>query len=387
MSSTRVYYLFTFFHRFALGATCTLYVPWLHSIGLSLAQIAILNSIFWASVILLELPTGMLADGRGRGFSVTMGATFWGLGALLYSTVSSFAGAVVAEIVLSLGAAFISGALSAWIADAKDRTQPLRHVYAHGTFLTGVATILGALLAVPVTLYSFPSAFWLIKAFFCLLSGAVAWRFMRTGEPERTMTEFQALRHAWAHLRRSSSLRWAIAVQASMGLFGAFNMYWALLLLTRLSEYAISWVWALMYSALALAGYLVRSRHGAGLHGATGMVLSLLLGGLPMMLFGALPGTVAWLLLLIVHEVGRGSFAPFADAYVAEQVESGYRATYGSLQSFIGSLGMVATLLASSLYMSIYDSDPETILRWWLWVGLAATIGSALLWRLRPHRA
>lgn len=384
MRSTSVFYGFTFFHRLAMGATCTLYIPWLTAIGLSFSQIALLNAIFWTSTLLLELPTGMLADGRGRGFSVTVGTLFWGLGGLFYSTVSGFSGAVMAEITLSLGAAFVSGALNAWIADAKDRKEPLRKVYAHATFLGGLAMVVSPLIAVMLTQATFPSAFWVMEGSLALVASFIGWRFMFSNEPEHTLSEFEALRHAWAHLRRSSSLRWAIAVQASMGLFGAFNMYWTLLLVTRFSAMQISWIWAVMYGSLALAGWLVRSRHGAGLHGATGMILALAAGGVPMFLFGVLPYTVAWLVLMIVHEVGRGAFSPFADSYVAEQVESGYRATYGSLQSFIGSLGMVATLLASSLYMSLHDSDPATILQWWFWIGLMATVLSIVLWRLRP---
>ncbi|MEK7094875.1 MAG: hypothetical protein AAB886_02095, partial [Patescibacteria group bacterium] len=268
--------------------------------------------------------------------------------------------------------------------DAKDRTEPLRRVYAHGTFITGVATVLGAVITVPITLATTSSAFWLVKAVFCLIATFIAYRWMTSSEPERTMSEFEALKHAFAHLKSSPSLRWAIGVQASTGLFGAFNMYWALVLLTKINEIQLSWVWALMYSALALAGWLVRSKHGAGLSGSTGMLLSLALGGIPMMLFGIAPTTIVWLILLVAHEVGRGSFEPFVAAYVAERVESGYRATYGSLQSFIGSLGMVLTLIVSALHMSAYDSNLETILNWWLWIGLTTTVVTAILWRFRP---
>ncbi|NQV90113.1 hypothetical protein HQ487_01760 [Candidatus Uhrbacteria bacterium] len=76
MSATRTYYVFTAFIYIGLGATVTAYTPFLQSIGLSLSQIALVNAIFWSVIILSELPTGMLADGRSRAYSLKLGGTF-----------------------------------------------------------------------------------------------------------------------------------------------------------------------------------------------------------------------------------------------------------------------------------------------------------------------
>lgn len=372
ISSTRVYYTFTFLHRFGLGATMTLYVPWLHAIGLSYAQISLINAIYWASVLFFELPTGMLADGRGRGWSVTVGSGIYALGGLAYAQATGFSSAVVAEIILSVGAAFMSGALSAWIADAKDRTEPLQKVYAHATFLTGVATVLANLLVVPLAQYFDAPVYWYALAAASGIASILAALQMRGREPEHPMREFEALHHAAAHLRRSSALRFAIVAQMAMGLFGAFNMYWALLILTRIDEMQMAILWTLMYVCLAAAGWFVRSRHGMGIHGASGMLLALTLGAAPMLFFGAWSAMGAWIVLLIIHELGRGMFAPYADAFVNEQIESGYRATYGSLQSLLGSIGMVLALLGCSLFMVLQgegDPGPAAIIHLWQMAG------------------
>lgn len=69
----RAYYLFIALLYFGKGAYVTGYVPFLQSIGFSLAEVSLLNLCYWILVAVLELPTGLLADGRGRTWSLMMG--------------------------------------------------------------------------------------------------------------------------------------------------------------------------------------------------------------------------------------------------------------------------------------------------------------------------
>src|SRR3989338_336825 len=118
MSVTKIYYLFTALMGLGMGATMTVYAPFLLSIGLSLGEIALVNALFWAIIIAAEIPTGMFADGRSRAFSLKVGMIFHGLGAILYLFADGFWSVALAESTLGIATAFMSGAQQAWITDA-----------------------------------------------------------------------------------------------------------------------------------------------------------------------------------------------------------------------------------------------------------------------------
>ena len=83
---------------------------WKDQIGLSLADIFVLQAVFGLSVVLIELPSGYVADRVGYRRSLLVGAALWCAGWLIYTAATSFAGVMVAEVVLGGGSAFISGA-------------------------------------------------------------------------------------------------------------------------------------------------------------------------------------------------------------------------------------------------------------------------------------
>lgn len=385
MRSTTVFYLFTFLFRFGLGSVGALYTPFLLDIGLSFAEISMVNAVYWIGMLLFEVPTGMIADGRGRGWSVAAAMFFHAVGAFCYFFAGGFWHAVAAEFIAAIGGAFLSGALSSWIVDAPDRKAPISRIFGAATVITGVATALGTLTAVALSYEFGRGVAFAVHGVGSACAFVVALLVMRGKEPERPMSEFEAMRRAIAHMRESRPMRWAAAMQGSYGIFQTFNMFWAPLLLTRLDQTQVGHVWIAMYFIVAASGFAVRTRFGQKDGTGAGMALSLALAALPMLGFLVLPPLWAWMVLLVAHEFGRGAFAPFADTYVHERVESGYRATFSSLQSFAQEIGMAATLVAMAFVMRPFNDDPNAIL--WLWAGSGAfsLVLTAILWVRRPR--
>lgn len=77
---------------------------------MSLTDVMVLQALFGVAVVLCEFPSGYFADRVGYRASMLVGAVFWSAGWILYARGASFAAVVVAEIVLGVGLAFISGA-------------------------------------------------------------------------------------------------------------------------------------------------------------------------------------------------------------------------------------------------------------------------------------
>lgn len=93
---------------------------WKDQIGLSLTEIMLLQAIFGSASVLLEFPSGYVADRVGYRTSLVVGMTLWTLGWLLYAIGESFVGIALAETVLGAGHAFVSGADAALLFSSLD---------------------------------------------------------------------------------------------------------------------------------------------------------------------------------------------------------------------------------------------------------------------------
>jgi len=114
----KIYYLIQFLSSLAFGSIIPIYVLYFRDHQLNLFQIAFLASIFEASILISELPTGYLADLYGRKLSVVLSNLSLFCGGAGFIIYPSFAGFILAEILVGLGESLKSGALDAWIVDS-----------------------------------------------------------------------------------------------------------------------------------------------------------------------------------------------------------------------------------------------------------------------------
>lgn len=384
----RAYNLFEFVKGMALSLTNTVYVPYLVSLGLSYADVARLNAFFWAMIVVAELPTGMWADGKSRLWSIRVGMGFASLSAFGYAFVHGFWGALLAEITMGVAFAFLSGAQQAWIVDALDHLgegHRRREVVGRSTILRGLGVIVGGLAGAFIGAYS-PRLTWIAEGVFCLVGLAVALFCMRDqGEPLHRVSETDALRKSVALLRLHPGLVWAVAAAMIYGCVLPFNHYWAPFFAERVGQAALGYLWVPMYLVLASAGALVRSERVV-FHGVSGVTIALFLAGSSLALMGLGSGLFGPMTFLLIHELARGLYEPTLDLYIQHHVESAYRATYGSLQSFLGRMSYGVILLVIWLLTRDAASTPHLITQVWLGAGSILVLGSLILWVMRPRR-
>lgn len=125
--------------------------------GLSLQQIGLALGVFGATVIVLELPTGSLADSVGRRPTLLLATGAMLLGEVAFLVAGGMAAFVVAWVFIGIGRALDSGALDAWFVDAALGVDPgvdLRRALAGAGAVGSGAVALGALIggALPVLL-------------------------------------------------------------------------------------------------------------------------------------------------------------------------------------------------------------------------------------------
>ncbi len=387
MSAARTYYLFFALIYIGMGSTVTAYTPFLQEIGLSLGQIGLVNAIFWTVLIVSELPTGMIADGRSRAFSLKLGAIFYGVGALGYTQATGFWSAAAAESLIAIGGAFVSGAGAAWIADAlhrEGRSDELRHVYATESLIKSGLMLIGGFVGAAIALVDY-RLIWVPFALSAPVAAYVAHRHMNgQGEPLEYVSELTAFRLAFAQLRRSRALIWVIGALIVFGAVISFNHYWAIYFKAQVGQMGLALIWPVMYLGLIGAAQLVRkARIPLGAE-AKLIVLAVFVSGVGLGLTAMAPALLFSIPALVVHEFGRGLFQPLTDSFVQHRVHSSYRATFGSLQSFLGRMGFAIVPVVVWLSIEGKPNTPETIE--WVWLACAALLilGSGALWFTRP---
>ncbi len=124
----RLLYLFSAL-KMALFPMAIITLFWKDRIGLSLAEILLLQGCFSLATLLLEYPSGYLADRLGYRYTLSLAALIGIAGWSLYTVAASFAAVLAAELLLGCSYAFISGSDSALLFETL-RAQQREEEYA-----------------------------------------------------------------------------------------------------------------------------------------------------------------------------------------------------------------------------------------------------------------
>lgn len=118
--------------------------------GLSIFEVFVANGTFTAGMVLFEIPTGVVADTKGRRFSFLCSLVVLAVTTLAYLGLAQAEAGVVPFAIVSafmgLGFTFYSGAVEAWLVDAlatTDHDGELDAVFARGQMVTGAAMLCG----------------------------------------------------------------------------------------------------------------------------------------------------------------------------------------------------------------------------------------------------
>src|ERR671914_1530581 len=118
--------------------------------GLTIFEVFVANAVFTAAMALFEVPTGVVADTRGRRASFLLSESVLAIGTLAYVGVAAIDGGLLlfclAGVILGLGYTFYSGAVEAWLVDALKATgyrHELDGVFAKASIVSSIAMIAG----------------------------------------------------------------------------------------------------------------------------------------------------------------------------------------------------------------------------------------------------
>src|SRR5207253_2452334 len=147
----RTYLALTLFTTLAASFLWGINTLFLLDAGLNNAEAFAANAFFTVGQVIFEVPTGVVADTRGRQFSYVLGAITLLISTLLYLVMwqlhASLWGWAIASILLGLGFTFFSGATEAWLVDALKSTGFTGHlevVFGRAQTVGGAAMLAGS---------------------------------------------------------------------------------------------------------------------------------------------------------------------------------------------------------------------------------------------------
>ena len=148
----RIYYFLHSLYNFSASLSLAVLVLYLRSRGFELGQIGLFFGIAAFSAVLLEVPTGGLADsiGRKRVTLIAQAVSILAHTVLLFAI--SLPIAIVYAVLMGVARALLSGSLDAWFVDALKTVDPKVNLQ---PFLAGADTIETSALLVGVLIGAF----------------------------------------------------------------------------------------------------------------------------------------------------------------------------------------------------------------------------------------
>ena len=328
--------------------------------GLTNAQAFLANAFFTAGMMLFEIPTGVVADLRGRRLSYLLGTITLVITTLIYvyawSEAAPFWVWAVNSVLTGLGFTFFSGATEAWLVDALHHSGyegELDEIFARGQSVYGVAMLVGALAGGWIAQASDLGMPFLLRAVLLAVTFAVGFFFMRDWgwEPEKSINLRADIRQLFSTSidlgLRNKQIRWVMLAAPFAGGVGIYVFYamqpHLLTLFGDSQAYGIAGLTAAIMAGAQIVGGLLApsvrrlfpSRTSALLTGAIFNAILLFALGQTMNFWLAVAIVSLWALFF-------AAVMPLRQAYLNEHIPSKQRATVLSFDALMSSAGGVA---------------------------------------------
>lgn len=364
--------------------------------GLTIFEVFVANSAFTAAMAFFEIPTGVVADTRGRRISFLLSEATLAVGTLAYVVVAAVGGGLLlfclAGVILGLGFTFYSGAVEAWLVDALKATgyrHELDGVFARASIVSSIAMIVGTVGggALGQLHLSLP---YLARIALLVMAFAVGFRTMHDiGFTPRTL-RLQGIVGEMRKVGRAGiTYGWrAPAVRLlvmdaflSWGFFAWAWYAWQPYFLELYGEDAI-WLSGVIAAFFALAGILGNSLVSRlaipGRRRTTILIGAAAITTVTMVATGAIRSFWVTVPIFLLGAVALGVLQPVRQTYLHQSIPTSERATLVSFDALLGSLGSVGGQTGLG-----YLSQERSIPAGFVVGGLATILAIPIFGRLR----
>ena len=353
----RTYLTLTFLATFAASVIRGIDALFLLDAGLSATEVFAVYAFMTVGTVLFEIPTGAVADVKGRRLSYLIGAFALAIGTFFYwylwSVGAGFIWFALATLGFGIAFTFFSGATEAWLVDALEATGypgELDDVFAKNQIALGAAMLSGTLLGGLIAQVTDLGTPYLLRAVLLLVTFAVAYRAMHDlgFEPHESGSFAQAVAQT---TRDSVDYGWNVTPVRWMTLGGAFAfatmgyVFYAMqpYLLELYGDdeaYLVASAAATIVAGAQIVGGMtsgiVRRRFSSR---TTLIMVSTAIGAGLVALIGVASNFWVAVVVLVVWAVVFSVMMPVRQAFLNAQIDSHHRATVLSVDSLVSSAG------------------------------------------------
>jgi MFS family permease len=368
----RTYLLLTLLTTLAASFIWGINTLFLLDAGLNNLEAFAANAFFTAGQVIFEVPTGVVADTRGRRFSFLLGTGTLLASTLLYLVMwqlrAPLAGWAIASILLGLGFTFFSGATEAWLVDALNASGfrgSLETIFGRAQVVAGGAMLVGSVAGGIVAQLTNLGVPYVIRAAMLGVTLLIALRFMRDigFTPRRGANAVADVRNVLQGALdgglRNRPVRWLMLAAPFTGGVGIYAFYalqpYLLELYGDPNAYSIAGLAAAMVAGAQIVGGLIVPRVRQLFHRRTDV---LIIGGVLNVAILAFIGlTNSFLVALVLLAGWTMVFAiqmPLRQAFINGLIPSEQRATVLSFDALMGSSGGVAIQPALGRVADVY---------------------------------
>jgi MFS family permease len=368
----RTYLVLTLVTTLAASFIWGINTLFLLSAGLSNTEAFTANAFFTAGQVIFEIPTGVVADVRGRRFSFMLGSATLLVSTLLYLLMwqiqAPFIGWALSSVLLGLGFTFFSGATEAWLVDALAATGhegDLEMVFGRAMTVSGAAMLVGSVSGGFVAQATSLGVPYIIRAAILGLSLVIAFFYMHdlgftptrgVGPVDQVRTVIRgSIDGGW----RNPPVRWLMLAAPFAGGVGIYAFYafqpYLLQLYDDPTAYGIAGLAAAIFAGAQIFGGLLVTRARRLFRRRTD---ALILGSLvtvgALAVVGMTTSFVVAIVLMTVWALVFAIIGPLRQAFINGVIPSEQRATVLSFDNLMGSAGGVVAQPALGRTADVY---------------------------------
>lgn len=358
---------------------------YLHRVGLDYTGMFILEAVFSFSLLVSEVPTGVIADRFGRKISLSIGSLLFGLSFLIFGLCANYAVLLAAEVIGAVGMSLLSGADRALLYDVlresgkeADAAKIIARNEAFGTMGMFIAMPAGSLFVgsglVP---YTAALGIVFVATAISLILGSIL--IMGVREPERRPSTASAIQKGIegfrAIFRNPSLMRFSLnyAVISSL----TFFMFWFYqsLLMRNGFPVALQGFVAAAFNLGATLLLMVSGPVNAKLGTGRSLFLSSIIPGLCYVGVFFIPGLAMALIAIFGVTILKIYRAPLLSALMNRHIDSGNRATV------LSGVSMLERIITAAFYPIAGIMTDVSLERTFLIMGIL-TVGLSLFLRV-----
>jgi len=329
--------------------------------GLSGLQLVLVGTTLEVTILLFEIPTGVIADAYSRRLSIIIGYFIMGFAFILEGCFPAFLPILLAQVMWGIGYTFTSGATQAWLSDEIGETNANR-AFLHANRYDLAGALVGMLLAIPLgnLAVNLP----IVTGGLCisLIAAALALLMPELG--------FQPVKHenrnSWQHMgaifkkgldavRARPTIINILGVGLIYGLYSeGWDRLWVKYLVDNFTLPNILGMNEVAFFGLLRAGGMLLSMlatrviekrldasHAPAVARTMLSITGLLAGAI--FVFAFSPALLISIAAVWLVSISRNMLGPLYDAWINQRLDSDTRATVISMSGQVDAIGQIAS--------------------------------------------